>query len=174
MRLKYKYSTLSLLIFLLLFLPFLIKTIDMRLELFPSVILPSSSGTIKIDENRTVRKMELHGIRPNGDTIELNKGAFLKPIPKHYLDKLLGNKFGLKEFKYEHTKTIKLGLPFKIQSKVTKAEINETKAWIRGRLRTLGCLDSVLIIKRRNIVISPEMSIIDRNTVVNDTIYHLY
>lgn len=174
MKFKYKYITITLLTFLLLFLPFLLKTIDMRLELFPSVILPSSSGTIDISKNRVVSRMELHGIALNKDTLQLDKGDFLKPIPKHYLDKLLSYKFGLEEFKEEHTKTNKFSIPFKIRSKVTEAEINETKAWLRSKLRKLGCLDSVLIIKRRSIVISPEMSVIDNKTVVNDTIYHLY
>lgn len=171
---KFKYITITLIIFLLLFLPFLLKTIDMRLELFPSVILPSSSGTINIDKNRVVTRMELHGISLNEDTLQLDKSDFLKPIPKHYLDRLLSYKFGLKEFKYENTKTNKFAIPFKIRSKVTAAEINETKAWLRSRLRKLGCFDSVLIIKRRGIVISPNMSIIDKNSVVNDTVYNLY
>lgn len=170
---KFKYIAISTVVFLFLFLPFALKTIDMRLEIFPSVILPSSSGTIKIDKNKTVGKVELYGIMQNGDTLELDKGDFMKPMPKHYLDRLLDNKFGLKEFTVEQAKTNKFGLPFKIKSKVTKAEISETKVWLRNRLKTLGCLDTVLIVKQRRIVISPEMSILE-SSVENDTIYKLY
>jgi hypothetical protein len=174
MRFKYKYTVLTVLIFLLLFLPFVLKTLDMRLEIFPSVILPSSSGTIDIDKNVTVSRMELYGIAQNNDTLQIDKGQFMQPIPKHYLYQLLRNDFGLNAYEYEHAKTNRFALPFKLKSKVTTDEITETKAWIRRRIRDLGYKDSVLIVKNRRIVMAPDMSILDKTTVVNDTIYDLY
>lgn len=174
MKLKYRFSAFALFMVVVLFVPSIIKVIDMRLELFPSVILPSSSGTIKIDQDRKVKRMELHGITIQGDTIELDKGDFLNPIPEHYLYRLLLNDFGLKEYQYENTKTNRLALPFRLQSKVSKEDINETKVWLRDRLQKLGCSDSVLIVKKRLITISPDMSILNRDNVINDTIYDLY
>lgn len=174
MNFRYKYTVFTVLIFLLLVVPFVLKTIDMRLEIFPSVILPSSSGTIDIDRDFTVGSVELYGIAQNNDTLKIDKGDFMKPIPKHYLTLLVKNDFGLAEYEYEHTRTNRFGVPFKLKSKVTKDEITETKVWIRERLGKLGYRDSVLILKNHRTIIAPDMSIRGKTNIINDTIYELY
>lgn len=175
-RMNAKYINIlnTLLILLLLGIPFVIKTIDMRLEIFPSVILPSSSGTINIKENVFVNKTELYGVLINKDTVELNKSKFMGKIPLHYLENLISNKFGLKPFLVRNEKTNKFSITYNVHSKVSDAEIKETKIWLRNRLREQHCNDSILIIKKRSIELSPNRVIINKNAINYDTIFNLY
>ena len=93
---KNKFRTIFI-ISVLLVLPFLIKTIDFKLEIFPSVILPSHSDKIKTNRDVNLVKLELYGIDISGHQKKLNQKKFFKNIPVKYSPWIIRNNFGLNQ-----------------------------------------------------------------------------
>lgn len=158
----------SLLVGFLLLVPFVLKTIDLRLELFPSAIFPSSATQFNIKDDTEFNITELYGLRQNTDElVKLNNRYFFKDIQVHYFPLLAKQKFGLEYYEKMKTKTNKLNIDYLVHSKVSKEEIKQTKKWLRSALLQQGCKDSIILVVRKKLVIDK----ITRNLVSNTNIH---
>ncbi|PWH83191.1 hypothetical protein DIS18_01160 [Algibacter marinivivus] len=170
----HKKLTVYILVFTLLIVPFLLKTIDSRLEIFPSVILPSNSNPIDISKDISLTKLDLYGIDNLGNQKKLDYNKFFKNIPISYSHWIIRNNFGLNNKQNLSFKTTKLGITFKTKSKVTNQEVIKTKKWLQKRLLIQECSDSLLIIKNTKLIISKDTRKLKEKLFVNDTIFELY
>ena len=171
-----KFRHIRLLIFLIgiLILPYALRMIDYRLEPFPSIVLPfGSNKTILGDEVRLLSN-EIYGYTMDGQLKNLNKSKFLQNIRVGYFDYLYEDRFGMRDFSGHSFRTTRLGIPVKLKSKISEADKQATKIWIRQRLLEQGCNDSILILKKDLIVIPKDGSYYKETTVANDTIIELY
>lgn len=174
MRLKFKNIVYFLLLFLFLGIPFAIKNIDSRLEMFPGVILPSGGAKYPLKDKFLMPIHEVYGLTSTGVEKKLDKTLFMYPIPKKNSEAIILANFGLNEYKTRNFTTSRLGLKFELDSKISKNDIAETKMWIRSKLRDQGCLDSLLIVKKEQYIIARDGSYNKDITILNDTIFNLY
>lgn len=172
----FKFKSINFFLFLALFLgvPYAAKLIDNRLELFPAIIFPSSSQKRILADEVHIWVTELYGKTTNGAEKNLNKSTFLKVITPDYLELLLKEELGLNPSRSRSFNTIRFGIPIKLKAKISSNDILETKHWLRQRMREQGCLDSILIIKKKQVVILKDGSYHQDTQIVHDTIYDLY
>lgn len=171
-----KYRHIRLLIFLIVILvvPYALRLIDYRLEPFPSIVLPFGSNKITLGEEVRLLSNEIYGYTVDGHLKNLDKSKFLQNIRVGYFDYFYEDRFGLRDFSGHSFRTTRLGMPVKLKSKITAADKQATKRWIRQRLLEQGCTDSVLIMKKDLIVIPKDGSYYVETTIANDTIIDLY
>ncbi len=174
MKLRYKNIALVTFLALVLLVPYFLRILDNRLELYPSIVLPMGAWQTTLGEEVRVPVNEVYGITPQGELKNLEKSAFLKVIRVGYFTLLHEANFGLVKVGKRDFRTIRMGIPISVKSKVSQDDIRETRIWIRERLREQGCLDSVLILKRKFIVIKDNGRFYEDNILVNDTIFRLY
>ena len=120
---------------LLLFAPFVSKTYNSALELFPGVILPTGSYRHNFDQDTLKYTYNLKAIRKEGNEAfeDLSEHDFLGDIPRHYLSFILKNSV-LPLMDPEH-------------NELSQVQQEEVKNWIRQRLRYNHYSDSILIIE---------------------------
>jgi len=174
MRFKFKNIIYFILLFLFLGVPFGIKNIDPRLEMFPGVILPSGGSKYPLTAEFRLPIHELYGFTGKGIEKRLDKTLFMYPIPKKNSEAIISADFGLNEYRTHDFKTSRLGLRYELESKISKKDITATKVWIRSKLRNQGCLDSFLVVKKEQFVIARDGSYYKDTTILNDTIFKLY
>jgi len=172
----FKFKSINFFLFLVLFLgvPYAVKLIDNRLELFPAIIFPSSSQKRILGDEVDIWVTELYGKTANGQEKNLDKSTFLKVITPDYLELLLKEELGLNPSRSRSFNTIRFGIPIKLESKITSQDILETKSWLRQRMREQGCLDEILIIKKKQVIVLRDGTYKQDTQIVNDTVYNLY
>ena len=154
----------------------MLKILDPRLEMYPSIVLPSGSKKCVLLDTVRITVSEVYGLTPRGTLKNLDKSSFLQNIRVQYLDHLYHHNFGLTRFQTQNSRTNRLGIPFSITSKVSEEDIAETKIWLRSRLTEQGCSDSVLILKKKHMMVLKDGRYHEDKTVPseNDTILDLY
>ena len=173
---KLRYKNIRHLSFLLIFLgiPFLLRIIDYRFEIYPSVVLPAGAKTLYTGEDVRISVNEIYGRTANGKIKNLNNAFFLRPIREEYLSYFYKAHFGLTPSKNLQFNTNKLGIPISLTPKISLEDIELTKVWLRERLREQNCLDSILILKKRTMIVRNNGAFYEDNTILNDTILELY
>lgn len=171
-----KFSHIRLLIFLIVILivPYVLRLIDYRLEPFPSIVLPFGSNKTILGDEVRIASNEIYGYTVNGHLKKLEKSRFLQNIRVGYFDYFYEDRFGLRDFSGHRFKTTRLGMSIELKSKISEADKQATKRWIRQRLLEQGCTDSVLILKKILIVIPKNGSYYEETPITNDTIIDLY
>ncbi len=171
-----KFPHIRLLIFLIVILivPYGLRLIDYRLEPFPSIVLPFGSNKTILGDEVRLPSNEIYGYTMDGHLKKLDKSRFLQNIRVGYFDYFYEDRFGLRDFSSHTFRTTRLGISVKLKSKISEADKQATKSWIRQRLLEQGCTDSVLILKRDLIVIPKNGSYYEETTLANDTIIDLY
>lgn len=171
-----KYTNIKFTALLLVFLgiPFTIKTLNAKLEIFPAPIFPSGSSKFQVDEKPEVYYNVLYGL----DSVskvkkELDKYIFFKKIPVHYLNFLANKNFGLSEDP-KATVISFLGHSITKENKVEPHEVENSKGWARKLLIEQGCNDSVLYIQRRLISIDKISRKTNNLTVQDEAAIGLY
>ncbi len=155
-------------------IPFLIKSIDYRLELFPAIILPSGTQKINLKGNVFITKNEIYGIDKSGKPKKLDKATFMGNVRMEYFNYFYNHRFGLIEVKNKKTTTTRLGIPYTIKSKISKEDISHTKKWLMQKLRNQNCVDSILILKKHRIVVQEDGGYYEDKLIINDTVLSLY
>lgn len=171
---KFPHIRLLILLTVILVVPYALRLIDYRLEPFPSIVLPFGSNKTTLGEEVRLPINEIYGYTRDGQLKNLDKTQFLQNIRVGYFDYFYENRFGLRNFSGHTFRTTRLGIPIKIKSKISEADKQATKIWIRQRLVEQGCKDSVLIFKRDLIVIPKNGAYYHETTIANDTIIDLY
>ncbi len=171
---KYKNINNFLILVIIFIIPFFIKSIDYRLELFPAVILPAGSYMCNIEKEVSINKNEIYGIDYNGKQKKLDKEIFMGKVRMEYFNYFYKNHFGLIEYEPKKQKTLHLNFTYNIKSKISKNDIIETKKWLQKKLKDQNCIDSVLILKNHRIVILKDGSYYEDKLIKNDTILNIY
>ncbi|WP_394749081.1 hypothetical protein [Spongiimicrobium salis] len=174
MRLRYRNTLHFFLLLIFLGGPFVLRIVDYRFEIYPSVVLPA--GAKKLDLNKEIRISvnEIYGETGEGSLKNLDNAHFLRPIRVEYLSYFYEANFGLDTPKtYEFT-TNRFAIPITLKSKKSLEDIKATKIWLRQRLREQGCKDSVLILKKRIMIVCKDGTFYEDNNILNDTILGLY
>lgn len=171
-----KFKNINLFIFLLIFLgvPYALRIIDYRTEIYPSVVLPFGAGTVNPGDEISLKIYEIYGYTKDGSLKILDKSRFLQHIRVGYFDFLYEDRFGLKASGGHHFNTTRLGIPVSMENKVSAEDKEETKIWLRERLQEQGCKDSVLILKKTQVVIPKGGDYYVDKTIEHDTIIRLY
>jgi hypothetical protein len=131
-----------------LLVPYVLKLQNPMLEPYPAVILPSGAGVISTGEGRvSFTQRALYGIdATTGQERRLEARSLLDPIPEHYLDALARRGFGIGDPPKERLRIAWLDTIWNFdRPEFTLEQHAEARAWFGTRLRTLGCRDEVLI-----------------------------
>jgi len=171
-----KYKNITLFIFLLIVLgvPYALRLTDYRMELYPAVVLPFVATKVKPGEEFKLKVYEIYAYSEEGTLKNLDKSRFLQNIRVGYFDFLYEDRFGLKTSAGRNFRTNRLGFKISMKSKISSADKEATKIWIRERLREQGCRDSVLLLKRKQVVIPNDGHYYEDKTIEHDTIITLY
>ena len=173
MKLKYLNAFLILMIFLLV--PFLLRIITPSLEVYPSIVLPSGAGKVKLtDGDLTYHTTEIYGKKMTGELVRLDVREFLKPIPVQYLHAIVEGEFGLEPDYRKRINSLLFESRIVGGTKVTEEERAQTRAWLRVRLKQAGCRDSVLIVQRRRIAYDTGSRELENNQLIYEKSYDLY
>lgn len=169
---KYFYTILSLVLVILLFVPFMLKLKDSRLEIYPAVIFPSGAGLVNNEEQLIIiHHFDFYGYKD--DLVLIDKNRFFGDIPIWYSYAILEGKFGLEKYINEF-KLYKPPIKFQIRNNFTAASVQETKKWIREQLREQNFKDSLLIVKNYRLKYNLETQTLHSKEVVNEQIFKLY
>lgn len=170
------YLKISLLVLVLLIVPFVLRIVSPGLEVYPSIVLPSGAGKVRITEGLlTYMTTEIYAktVR-SGNLVRLDVAEFLRPIPVQYFHNVVECGFGLDSSYRKEIKSL-LFQPIKIDLvKVNEAERAETKSWLRSRLREAGCRDSLLIVQRRALTYDVNSRELQNDNLFDEQIYFLY
>ncbi|MGD1947655.1 MAG: hypothetical protein ACFB0A_15660 [Croceivirga sp.] len=152
----------------------MVKTIDIHLEIFPSIILPSYSKQVDYSNNPTLIKQALYGFDKKGKLKKIDHRLFFHPIPVEYSNWIINRNLGLLEEKVQTKKTGRLGISYIKRPKTDSGDIIETKKWIKERLQNQGCLDSIIIIRKNRITLSRGSHNIKGKKLVEEIVLQLY
>jgi hypothetical protein len=153
--------------------PYALRLIDYRLEIYPSVVLPFGASKARPGEEMRLEIYEIYGYSEDGNLKNLDKSRFLQNIRVGYFDFLYEDRFGLKESAGKNFITNRLGLSVSMASKISAEDKAATVVWLRERLRDQACKDSVLILKKKQVVIPKDGQYYVDKTLVHDTIIRL-
>ena len=134
---------------LVLFVPFVLRTLAKQLEPYPAIILPSGASKIDLKEGVIgVNSLSIYGYDTQGKLEKIDVKQFIAPIPSHYFPVIAKNEFGLST---KTTDEIWLrGLNKKIDIKrksVSLANQELAKIWLSNRLKKLGLSTSLILIR---------------------------
>lgn len=173
---KGNYKNIKLFLFLLIILgvPYVLRIIDYRLEIYPAVVLPFGASLVRPGDEMKLKIYEVYGYNREGKLKNLDKAMFLQHIRVGYFDFLYEDRFGLKESGGHHFTTNRLGIPITMENKISSEDKEVTKIWLREQLRKQDCTDSVLILKKKQVVIPKGGNYYMNKTLEHDTIIRLY
>lgn len=171
---RYKSILYFILLNLFLWPPFIIRSVDPRLEIFPSIVLPSYASLVKMNKEETIYLKRPYAYVKNGSLKEVDKAKFFEGIHGNYSAYIIANHFGLDTTQIKKQYTGRFKIPYTVKSKVTEQERAETKIWIRNRLANMGYNDSILVIATKKIDVSKNRTFLIHKTIENDTVIRLY
>lgn len=138
-------TTTTLVIFVLLFVPFVIRSLAPALEPYPAVVLPLGVGLFDVDKTVIeVHTRQIMAINKAGEWERIPPAQFLNPIPPYYIYDIAKNKFGLIPMDRREINTAFWGRLEVPRKPVTERDVESTQEWVHNRLRKLGYQDSVL------------------------------
>ena len=169
-----KSSRIVLMLFIVLVPPFLLKTMDTKLELFPAIILPSYAGKVDYASDPSLIEFEIYGLKKDGSQKRIDRQQFFKDVPIDYANWIIKRNFGLKESQITRNRLRWIGLSYTTISKTSPEEVLATKTWIGERLKEQDCLDSVLLVRKNRITISKETRTMKNKRFLDETVFLLY
>jgi len=95
MKLRYKNIIHLALLLVFLGVPFLLRIVDYRFEIYPSVVLPAGAKKLNIAKEIKVSINEIYGQKHDGSLKNLDDAFFLRPIRVEYLSYFYKAHFGL-------------------------------------------------------------------------------
>ena len=174
----------TLTIFGCLLVPFALSTTAPRLEPYPSIVLPGGADQVRVDQREiTSWQMKLWGKNEKGTWIELDPRVFLSPIPVWYVEGIVNREFGLSAAASESVPLLHFGrvanalfhteTPVISRPQPSRAELSQTRAWLRAHLHDAGATTSVLRVTIEKVVFEiPGAHSVSRAVVV-ERVYQL-
>lgn len=174
--LRFKWIILFVFLALFLFGPFLLRHLNGQLEVYPAVLLPAGASlSYRQDTLLAYQNILLYGLDSvSRQRKKLDSKDFIAPIPHRYLRGIVGNRFGLDSFSEITIYLPKLGLRVSKQRRRTAPDIDETKSWLRNRLRYQACHDSFLFIVQRKEWYNLNINAVDSSKILSEEVYQLY
>lgn len=170
---RYPFLILTLALIFLLIGPFILLLKDKRLEIYPSISLPSGPFLMH-NENEVIIFHSLDLFGQDGNAIkEIPKQKFLGEIPIQNFYPLMQSSFGLKHYKDEF-KLYKPPIKFTIENHYNKESIEASKHWIRNRLKTLNFYDNILIIRTYRYKLDLKENNVISKELINEEIVRLH
>lgn len=146
----YKHIVGSGMLAVVLDLPFDLKLLSKSLEVYPSVVAPAGANVVKTDGGcYDFLRPEILGFDlSSNDWRPLANDEFIFPVPVHFLPELMRNEFGFNP-ELKTVERVRGGYPLVRRKYVrwTESEREGTRAWLRSRLRRLGCDESRLLLR---------------------------
>lgn len=179
---QYPNCWLTLLLGLILFPPFTLKTLNPRFEPYPAIILPS--GAMKTNANArevSFSKKSIWGKHEKNNTwTKIDLETFLKPIPRYYFSLIVENSLGVK---LKNQQIINSPQGFKarlkefinknLNNKVTPSEVNNTKYWWQQQLIQHGYAANEIMIVYEKVKFDVQTGQIISKKRTHETIFRL-
>lgn len=168
---KFQNTKQAILIFLILFIPFTIKSLEPGLEIYPAIIFPTGASTLNVqNEFRTFERYELYALKDS--LVKLNSQTLLKNIPTQYFHSIIKGNFGLEPYKNFFL------IPFtkkKIfeENNLKPEKVKATKLWLRTNLYEAGYSDSIFVLKRIQMKYNLNRKQIESDTIIYEKTYYL-
>ncbi len=178
MRTEFVYPNLIkfLLLSFILVVPFLLRFINTKLEVYPAVLFPSGASIISTEDSLLIfDKFELLGIDSiSGTRKKLDPEKFVHPIPKHYWTRMVPYRFGLDSVQQREISIRRLQIKVQDSLFFSAAQVEQTQIWFQTKLQEQACLDSFFYITSLQVFFNQSEKKIDSSIVVNETIVRLY
>ena len=152
---KYPNTLYTVVLLMVLVVPFAVAFLASPLEPDPTVILPSGAGLIKTTEDHMdLSRTSLYGKVLGSDSwTRLSPAQFLSPIPAEFFPPLAQRYFGLRTVEPAPYRT-RVGVVLTVSPrKVDEKEVASAKQWLRTRLKESGCEDGLLRISQEVVTI---------------------
>jgi hypothetical protein len=152
---KYPNTIYTVVLMLVLVVPFAIAFVAPILEPYPAVLLPSGAGTIKTTgDQMDLSRTSIYGkALGSGSWTRLSPSQFLSPIPAEFFPPLAQRYFGLRTVEPAPYRT-RVGVVLTVSPrKVDEKEVASAKQWLRTRLKESGCEDGLLRISQEVVTI---------------------
>ncbi len=156
---KYPFSSLSIIVSIILFIPFVLKKLNKDFEPFPAVIFPSGSSKLKIKNKKIIinsQKLIVSSYPESKDSIIVTFDEFCKPIHATFCRQLAKDHFGLLK---KNTTLDFIFFNKNLSSKIIYENKIITKKYISTRLENLGYKNGQLIFRKQKILFDPETKI---------------
>jgi hypothetical protein len=143
---KYPNTLYTILLSIVLLVPFAIRWLAPTLEPYPAVLLPSGAGTVKLTErNIDFYTTAIYGrVAGRDDWIRLSPPEFLYPIPAEFFPDLAQRYFGLIPDAPNTYYIRKVGAITIDAHRVSERGVENARQWFRARLSNNGFDDSTL------------------------------
>ncbi len=140
----------TLVLLAVLLIPYFLRSkYGVALEPYPAVMLPSGSGTVDVDPDKTkVKFTSLYALNTEGTWSKVDNARLLYPIPIQYLNPILAKEFGLKE----NAGAIRPGIQSELAGnlsmawakQITEQDKKEARAWLGKKLKQQNFQESSL------------------------------
>ena len=166
---KYRYIFITCILSVILLIPFYLRQKDPRLEIYPSVILPSGAGLVQVNNNEiNIKTLEIWIFKK--DWQKINFEEFLGEIPSWYIYSLVEYEFGLKS-KSELFTVNRIPYQFKFGNILfSDNNRSEVRSWLRKRLEILNSSYNFFIIKEAQITFDENMHF-KKKEIVNEKLF---
>ncbi|GAB3006265.1 hypothetical protein GCM10027284_25220 [Cyclobacterium sediminis] len=168
---KFQNTKQAIIIFLILFIPFTIKSLEPGLEIYPAIIFPTGASTLNVqNEFRTFEKYELFALKDS--LVALNSQILLKNIPSQYFHSIIKGNFGLEPYQNFFQ------FPFSSWKIIEGNDLNQekkkaTKSWLRTNLNEAGYSDSIFVLRKIQIKYNLYQKQIASDTIIYEKTYYL-
>ncbi len=169
---KYKNIAIFLVLAFCLLVPFaLLKIKGDPYEIFPAALFPGGANRLHIGDQVLAPDLKLYGKKPNSDElVELDKLTLFKYIHIHHIIVIESREhFGA--LGYDGKPPVATNLYSKF---ATPEDIEQTKNWFREGLREQNCVDSVLIVREKELKVDRSNGKIITETTIDEKVLNLY
>jgi hypothetical protein len=175
---KHKRVIFLFLLGIFLFVPYVLKLLSYgALEPYPAIVFPAGASKLKLEANSyTFKDLGIYCLDLKAKEWKRQDAySFLEPIPVQNLSSIIKNEFGLNPNLKHQVKfrRISLGFSYENAQALSEANIDLTKAWLRGRLAEHGCHDNFLLVKTRYIAIGRETQMTSEVNKIDEKLYEL-
>jgi hypothetical protein len=143
---RYQYTLLSITLAIILFSPFVLKTLQPGLEIYPAIIFPAGAELLRANnEIRSFQSYEFFAFKDS--LIRIDAKKLFTGIPTQYTHSIIKGNLGLEPYNN------KFKIPFSnlyLEEKnyLTEKKITDVKLWLKRQLISQGFSDSVLVVKK--------------------------
>ena len=168
---NYGYILLTIILSLILIIPFVLKLRNPGLEIYPGIIFPSGAGTFKkTTEIVTIPTFEVYGCKNGIKQVKFSQ--FFKNVPGQYFSTLRSGNFGLEKFEGVR-KIYTPEISFKVENDFNQSNLKKAQYWFKERLREQNMQDSIFILREYKIDYNINTKNVVSKKLVDERIFDL-
>lgn len=150
-----------------LIIPFLIRAMAPAMEPYPSILLPLGIGMGNTESELTeVQSTQIKAQLKNGMWERIEPVRFMEPMPSYYLYSVASSNLGLVSQNHKEINTTLWGRVSVPRNSITDEDIEETRKWIRDRLKKLGYSNSVIRLEQSVKVVNIHTDSVQSETIL--------